>query len=61
MTAIAFIAGGVGLLAWALDRYERDVRSWYPTGPASLVPTLLAIAAAAAALAAVAWVYVNLT
>jgi hypothetical protein len=61
MVAIAFTTGGVGFIVWIGIRFEDDDTSWYPKVPASVATRLLSVAAIAASLAAVTWLYIALT
>jgi hypothetical protein len=59
MIATAFIAGGAGGLIWVGNRDTGT--SWYPWPPRTAATRLLIVAAAAAGLAFVVWVFTSLT
>jgi hypothetical protein len=59
MTATAFITGGVGFILGVGSR-DPDI-SWYPRAPGTTVAGLLSVAALAAAIAFVTWVFMVMT
>jgi hypothetical protein len=59
LLAVAFIAGGAGLVVWVGNR-DQGV-SWYPWPSATVAARMLALAASTAALALVVWVFLVTT